>query len=163
MIRKLMTCFFILNFGIFPTNADAGILSGKPQAEAAKIEALYQDWIAAVETGNIELYLSVLSDDIELVPTDAPALRTNRDYGDFLKTVFVNDSFKINQIGTREIVFSGNLAYARYDYEIIRTSKIDNKTYPSERNFLDILKKDQKGDWKVVKHIWNYTKPGVIP
>ncbi|RCL84719.1 MAG: hypothetical protein DBW64_02945, partial [PS1 clade bacterium] len=80
------------------------------KSETAVIESLYQDWITAVETGNTDLYLSVLSENIELIPTDAPALRTNKDYGDFLKTVFVDDSFKINQIGDREIIISGNLA-----------------------------------------------------
>ena len=111
------------------------------EAEAAIIESLYQDWITAVETGNTDLYLSVLSEDIELIPTDAPALRTNKDYGEFLKTVFVDDSFKINQIGNREITISGNLAYARYDYEIIRTSRKEQIAYPTTRNFLDILSK----------------------
>ena len=133
------------------------------KSESAVIESLYQDWITAVETGNTDLYLSVLSEDIELIPTDAPALRTNKDYGDFLKTVFVDDSFKINQIGDREIIISGNLAYARYDYEIIRTSKNDQISYPTIRNFLDILMKNESGNWKVTKHIWNYTEPDVIP
>ena len=133
------------------------------KSETAVIESLYQDWITAVETGNTDLYLSVLSEDIELIPTDAPALRTNKDYGDFLKTVFVDDSFKINQIGDREIIISGNLAYARYDYEIIRTSKNDQVSYPTIRNFLDILMKNESGNWKVIKHIWNYTEPDVIP
>lgn len=133
------------------------------EAEAAIIESLYQDWITAVETGNTDLYLSVLSEDIELIPTDAPALRTNKDYGEFLKTVFVDDSFKINQIGNREITISGNLAYARYDYEIIRTSRKEQIAYPTTRNFLDILRKNESDNWKVTKHIWNYIEPDVTP
>jgi ketosteroid isomerase-like protein len=140
----------------------------RPKASAteqqiAVINKLYDDWLYAVENADIEKYLSVLDPTIELIPTDAPALRTNSDYGVFLQGVFKNDTFKIEKLGPKEIVIDGGLAYARYDYNITRTSLLTGETFPTSRNFLDILMKNDAGEWKIIKHIWNYTEPGTVP
>lgn len=131
--------------------------------DLAAINQLYEDWFRAVEEGDIPLYLSVLDPEIELIPTDADPIKATSNYGEFLVGVFASNRFKIERLGDKEIVVRDDLAYARYDYNIIRTDVETEQVYPSKRNFIDILRKNSDGKWHVYKHIWNYTTPDVTP
>jgi len=33
----------------------------------------------------------------------------------------------------------------------------------SLRKFLDVMRRQGDGSWRVLKHIWNYNEPGVTP
>lgn len=150
----------VLAVMVFMTNKR---LHESPAQDVAAINTLYDDWLRAVEEGDAALYVSVLDPDIELIPTDAKPLHQTADYANFLVGVFANDSFKIERQGDKEIVVRGDYAFARYDYRIIRTNTTTGAVFPSDRNFVDILRKDKNGQWHVLKHIWNYTTPDVTP
>jgi ketosteroid isomerase-like protein len=143
------------------TNNRGAMVAG--QDEVARINQLYEDWFRAVEEGDIPLYLSVLDPEIELIPTDADPIKATANYGEFLVGVFASNRFKIERLGDKEIEVREDLAYARYDYNIIRTDVASGKVYESKRNFVDVLRKNSDGDWHVFKHIWNYTTPDVTP
>jgi ketosteroid isomerase-like protein len=101
--------------------------------------------------------------EIELIPTDGDPIHATASYGEFLVGVFASNSFKIERLGDKEIMVREDLAYARYDYNIIRTDVTTGKVYESKRNFVDVLRKNSNGEWHVFKHIWNYTTPDVTP
>ena len=141
---------------------DAG--SPSTDADIAAIRALQNDWNAAVEAGNVDGYLAVLDDEIELLPTDAPPINGKDGYRAMLDGVFASDTFDIEVVDAGTIEVAGNIGYARYDYIIHRTPKAEGaQTVSSLRKFIDVMRRQPDGSWRVYKHIWNYNEPGVIP
>lgn len=147
---------------VLATSAPA-VQAADPTADVAAIRALQARWNAAVEAGNIDGYVAVLDADIELMPTDAPPIRGADNYRAFLQPVFVNDTYRIEAVGPGEIVVDGDLAYARYDYIIHRTPKDGSQTFSTLRKYLDVLRRQDDGSWRVYKHIWNFNEPGLQP
>ena len=134
------------------------------EADIAAIRALQSDWNAAVEAGSVAGYLAVLDDEIELLPTDAPPINGKDGYGAMLDGVFAADTFEIEVVDAGTIDVAGDIGYARYDYIIHRTPKAEGAaTVSSLRKFIDIMRRQPDGSWRVYKYVWNYNEPGVIP
>ena len=146
----------VLLLGTVPLAAD-------PAADAAAIRALQAAWNQAVEAGDIPGYLAVLDADVELLPTDAPPIQGRDHYGQFLGPVFEQDRFEIEVVDPGTVKVDGDLAYARYDYIIHRMPHGTGERISSLRKFLDVLRRQEDGSWRVLKHIWNYNEPGVTP
>ena len=96
-------------------------------------------------------------------PPDAEPVRGADNYRAFLQPVFVNDTFRIEAVAPSEIVVDGDLAYARYDYIIHRSPKGTDETFSTLRKYLDVLRRQPDGSWRVYKHVWNYNEPDLIP
>lgn len=131
--------------------------------DVAGIRALYAAWNDAVENGDVPGYLAVLDEDVELMPTDAPPIQGRDNYGVFLGPVFTSDRFEIEVAEPAAIEIDGDLAWARYDYIIHRLPAGSDTRISSYRKFLDVLKRQPDGSFRVLKHIWNYNEPGVTP
>ena len=135
-------------------------------ADIDQIKALQIKWNQAVEMGDIDGYISVLDEEIELIPTDAPAFQGTESYRGMLEGVFSTSTFDIEVVDAGTIEVEGNMAYARYDY-IIHTTSIPSDsiqtttTVSSYRKFLDVMRRQSDGSWRVYKHIWNYNEPVV--
>ncbi len=155
--------FWLAAWGLALLGAGGLVQAADEQVDIAAIRHLQASWNAAVESGSIEGYLAVLDEDVELMPTDAPLIRGRDNYGQFLQPVFVQDSYEIEVTDPGTIQVSGDLAYARYEYIIHRTPKGSDEPVSSRRKFLDVLRRQEDGSWRVLEHIWNYNKPGVTP
>lgn len=131
--------------------------------DIAAIEKLQADWNAAVEAGSVDGYAAVLDDDIELLPTDAETIRGIGNYRAMLHGVFTTDDFRIEIAVPATIEVDGDMAWSRYDYVIHRTAKDGSGTFSSYRKFLDVMRRQDDGTWRVYKHIWNYNDPDVVP
>ena len=46
---------------------------------------------------------------------------------------------------------------------IHRMPKGSSERISSLRKFLEVLRRQEDGSWRVLKHIWNYNEPGVTP
>ena len=155
--------FWFVGAGLALAAALAAAQEGGAAADVAAIRQLQADWNAAVEQGSIEGYLAVLDADVELLPTDAPPIRGRDNYGQFLQPVFKQDRYEVEVVDPGEVVVAGNIAYARYDYVIHRFPAGGGEPVSSRRKFLDVLRRQEDGAWRVLKHIWNYNEPGVTP
>ena len=144
-----------------PTTSTASPFSA--EADIAAIRQLQADWNIAVEAGSVDSYAAVLDDDIELLPTDAEPINGVGNYRAMLKGVFSSEDFKVEVMAPSVIEVDGDRAYARYDYIIHRTPKGSTETVSSYRKFLDVMRRQDDGSWRVYKHIWNYNEPDVVP
>ena len=103
----------------------------KMDTRAADKEAIlnvYSTWNEAVESGDREGYLSVLHNEIRMVPQSAPDIVGIEAYGEFLIPVFNNASYKIINLSDWDIDFIGNdIAQVRYDYIIEITIKSETE------------------------------------
>lgn len=141
----------------------------KMDTRAADKEAIlnvYSTWNEAVESGDREGYLSVLHNEIRMVPQSAPDIVGIEAYGEFLIPVFNNASYKIINLSDWDIDFIGNdIAQVRYDYiievtiksetEIITDSKAALSKLSNNLKYNDLVIRGTDGQWKVLRHMWN--------
>jgi len=126
------------------------------------IRQLYADWRAAVEQADIPGYVSVLAQDVKLMPPDADAIVGKDGYGDFLVPVFAAATYRIEVIGDFDIEVMDDIAVAEYEYVIHLAMKEGAEiTEPgaitaarSQNRYFDVLRKDRSGEWCVWRHLW---------
>ena len=133
------------------------------QQEIKKIEALYSKWKIAVETSDIDSYLSNLHEDIRLRPPAGDPVDGIENYRRFLGPVFSSATYKIQVDESPVITIFGNNAIAEYNYTIQR-SVIKNANVTLEKgaitesvspsSYVDFLRKRQDGSWSVYLHTW---------
>ena len=138
------------------------------EQDIAAIRALQDRWNAAVEAGNTDGYIAVLDDNIELLPINAPPINGTEGYRAMLDGVFSANTFDIEAVDRGTIEVAGDIGWARYDYIVHRTPKATGDgsepvTVSSLGRYIDIMRRQDDGSWRVYKHIWNYSEPGVVP
>lgn len=135
------------------------------QADKNAITQLYDDWAAAVESSDRLGYLAVLDEDINMIAPGASDIIGRDAYGKFLLPVFQYATYRIERLGTPQIELMGDYALVRYDYVVHITmakgvDKItDNQAaldkLVNRAKYLDIVKRQDSGGWKVFRHMWN--------
>lgn len=148
-MRTLLFLSVLISNSVFAGDEDA-------------IRQLYADWRTAVEHADIPGYVSVLAQDVKLMPPDADAIVGKDGYGDFLVPVFSAATYRIEVIGDFDIEVMGDLAVAEYEYVIHLSMKEGAEiTEPgaitatrSQNRYFDVLKRDRAGEWRVWRHLW---------
>ena len=163
LLRLLTTVSILLLAGCQQPTTSTASDSFSEEADITAIRQLQSDWNIAVEAGSVDGYAAVLDDDIELLPTDAEPINGVGNYRAMLNGVFSSEDFKVEVMAPSVIEVDGDRAYARYDYIIHRTPKGSTETVSSYRKFLDVMRRQDDGSWRVYKHIWNYNEPDVVP
>ena len=133
------------------------------EKEIEEIEALYLKWKIAVETSDIDSYLSNLHEDIRLRPPAGDPVDGIESYRRFLGPVFSSATYKIQVDRPPVVTIFGNNAIAEYDYTIQR-SVLKNASVMLEKgaitesvspsSYVDFLRKRDDGSWSVYLHTW---------
>jgi len=133
------------------------------QQDIEKIKTLYSNWKIAVESSDIDFYLSNLHEDIRLRPPAGDPVDGIENYRRFLGPVFSSATYKIQIDESPNITIFGNSAIAEYDYTIQR-SVIKNANVTLEKgaitesvtpsSYVDFLRKREDGSWSVYLHTW---------
>ena len=119
------------------------------------IRKLYEEWPRAAQAGDIERYLSFLTEDVQLMPPNESEMRGKPAYGAYLEAAFEQASFQITLDSPESIEICGNWAFAKYHVSVSGTPKGGGESFQMDRKHLDILQKQPDGSWKVHIHIWN--------
>ncbi len=133
--------------------------------DKSDILELYGKWAAAVEEGDRQQYVDILDENVVLIAPGAGDIVGKADYATFLFPVFENATYKIEPVGSFDIELLSDFAMVRYDYIVHVTMKegFDNITnsdaaltkMTNNSKYLDVLKRQDSGDWKVFRHMWN--------
>ena len=133
------------------------------ESETREILDLYKTWVAAVEEGDIDSYVSVLHEDVKLMPPTSEPFEGKEKYKEFLKPVFTSADYEIDVKVEPRVEFLGDIAIAEYEYVIYLKlkegqSEIDQPgALQAKRNhnaYFDVLIKNSKGKWVVYRHTW---------
>ena len=132
-------------------------------SETREILDLYKTWVVAVEEGDIESYVSVLHEDVKLMPPTSEPFEGKEKYNEFLKPVFTSADYEIDVKVEPSVELLGDVAIAEYEYVIYLKlkegqSEIDQPgALQATRNhnaYFDVLIKNSKGKWVVYRHTW---------
>ena len=127
------------------------------KAERKAIMAVFNGLKEVSESGDIEGYMSYLSEDAVMMYSGQPAIVDNRKLQSYLTDFFKNFEFELNRWQSDEIQISGDLAFHRYSGIATITPKDGGESSILDRKYIDILRKEA-GAWKVSHHIYNTNK-----
>ena len=132
-------------------------------SETREILDLYKTWVAAVEEGDIESYVSVLHEDVKLMPPTSEPFEGKEKYKEFLEPVFKSADYEIEVKVEPSVEFLGDVAIAEYEYVIYLKLKqgqsgVDQpgalQATRSHNAYFDVLIRNSKGKWVVYRHTW---------
>jgi len=127
--------------------------------DVALIYELWNEYAAATNTGDLELWMSLWIDDgIQMAP-DAPFRIGKEQIREAMRAAFELYDTRNMTIHTEEVRVLGDWAYSYGTYSFERTPKSGGKTANYYGKFLDIVVKGAAGSWKIAVDCRNYDEP----
>jgi uncharacterized protein (TIGR02246 family) len=129
-------------------------------ADIAAIEDVVNQYAVAVNTGDLELYLSLHTDDVVKMPPNAPPTFGIEELRASTKPLF--DDFTCEMtINSEETQVDGDLGYNWCTYTLSITPKAGGETIIAEPDgkALGIYKRQADGSWKLSHDCYNSSVP----
>ena len=130
------------------------------EADIAAIEDVLNQYVLALETGDLELYLSLHTDDVVKMGPNAPATFGQEELRASTKPLL--DDFTCEMtIYSEEIQVNGDWAFNRCTYTLSITPKAGGETIIAEPDgkALGIYKRQADGSWKLSHDCYNSNVP----
>lgn len=121
--------------------------------EKEKIRQLFQNWIKEVsESEDPDTYFKFVTDDFILSEPNS-RLKNNRDSLKLeIKTFLADNSVRLGDWTSEKIIIRNDIAIHRHSGVLIIKPKGDTTEVNVRLKYLDILKKNEKGEWKIYFH-----------
>jgi uncharacterized protein (TIGR02246 family) len=133
--------------------------AGLSAEDEASIRALDAEWARAASAGDANALTALYTADATLLPPSEPIVK-----GEAVKKYNVgmtNDFTGPTELTTATVEGRGDLAYAVGIYRATLTpKKAGAKPLPTEEGkYLEVLKKQGDGSWKIVYDMWSPNAP----
>ena len=130
------------------------------EADIAAIEDALNQYALALNTGDLELWLSLHTDDIVKMPPGAPAIFGIEELRAHNESGFDNFTFEMTTY-PEETQVSGDLGYNWCTYTVSMTPKAGGETIIAEPDgkALGIYKRQADGSWKLSHDCYNSNVP----
>ena len=138
----------VLSIGCTSTQLDTG-------RDDDKIREQLRAWPSAAEAGDVERYLSFVTDDVLMLPPNETPLRGKQQLAKFLRGAFEVATFDITLHPPEELVVTGDWAYVRYRVQMAVNPKSGGANTALDRKYLDIWRRGADGIWRAHRHMWN--------
>lgn len=129
--------------------------AGLSAADEAAIRAVDASWSKAATAGDGNGIADLYAADATVLPPMEPAVQG----GEAIRKYFVNFTSGFSgpfEINTTAVEGRGDLAYASGTYrDSLTPKKGGGKPVVDEGKYLEVLKKQADGSWKIVYDIWN--------
>ena len=120
--------------------------------DEADVNKLIQAWINAVNSGDSEGIMGLVSADFEMIPPDEDPVQ-GADAHAFLRSFFEYD-LSVKQ-ETLELIVSGNIAVRRYKFDLSMSPKNGGDAQHLHGHGIYVLRCEPTGDWKFIKDMYN--------
>ena len=129
------------------------------QAEiATAVNDIRGAYKAALNAGDATAVAALFTDDAVSMPPDAPAAVGKEAIQSNLEARFNQFKFDVT-ITQAEAVAAGDWAFSRGTYTVKATPKGAGEAMENTGKYLDVLRQQPDGSWKIARHIWNTDKP----
>lgn len=154
-MRRTFLGAIVVTLGLLvgaPAIAQSG--SSDVAADQAAIRQVWVDYAHAVETGNVDAYMSLwMAGGVQMPPNVPPnigldMIRANTGVGKRSGTIVMN-------IDPQEITVLGDWAYTRGMYTVDSTPTGGGATGHVDGKFMTILRRQADGSWKIYRDIFN--------
>ena len=132
------------------------------EADIAAINELWNQYASAVTTGDLDLWISLWTDNgIQMAP-DAPAVIGKEQIRAKYESIFGQVIFKM-AITNEEVRVAADWAFSRGTYTASITPKAGGETTEIDGKYLTILERQTDGSWKIVRDCFNSNVPPPPP
>jgi ketosteroid isomerase-like protein len=122
------------------------------------IEQNQATFVARGNAGDVDGVMMCCSDDVVMMPPNAPAVVGADAVRSWLTEFF--EHFTPNlETHTENLVVEGDLAYARRSYTWTLTPKAGGEPIKESGKTVLIYKRDEDGAWKAALDIWSSDQP----
>ena len=128
------------------------------EADIAAIKELYNQATLACRTGDIELYLSIFTEDAVVMPPGYPAATGKEELRPMIEGLFGLFDLELPYT-VEEVEVIGDRAFARSSWLYSMTPKDGGETTTSPGKQFDNLKRQSDGSWKIYIQCYNYNEP----
>jgi uncharacterized protein (TIGR02246 family) len=133
--------------------------AGLSDEDKATIRAVDADWARAAKEGNGEAIAALYASDAVLLPPGEPMVK-----GAAAKKYwvdFANGYSGPTELNTMAVEGGGDVATAVGTYKMSLTpKKAGAKPLPTEKGkYLEVLKRQEDGSWKLIYDMWNQDAP----
>jgi len=133
--------------------------AGLSHEEEAAVRAIDTEWARAATVGNGDAIAALYTAEATLLPPGAPMVKgaaTKKYWVDF-----TNGFSGTTELNTMAVEGGGDVAYAVGTYRMALTpKKAGAKPLPvDEGKYIEVLKRQGDGSWKIVYDIWNPNAP----
>jgi len=123
-------------------------------ADIAAIEEIWDNYALGMITGDLDLWMSLYTDDIVKMLPDEPAVFGKEDLRTSMKPLF--DNFTIEMaINNKEVQVAGDWAFSRGTFTATLTPKAGGEPLYMDGKYLDILERQAGGSWKIARDCFN--------
>ena len=124
------------------------------EADIAAIEEIMDNYALGMITGDLDLWMSLYTDDIVKMPPDEPAVFGKEDLRTSMKPLF--DNFTIEMvIYNEEVQVAGDWAFARGTFTATLTPKAGGEPLYMDGKYLSIFERQADGSWKIARDCFN--------
>jgi len=150
----IVVVFTIVFGGCAPESAEQIDL----EAERVAILEIWPQYSSALNSDDIDSWMSLWTEDGVQMPPDEPALSGRDQIRARNKAVLDQFSFDIS-INNEEVNVAGDWAFARGTYSATLTPKEGSETIPIAGKYMTIFQKQSDGSWKIHRDIFNSNVP----
>jgi ketosteroid isomerase-like protein len=128
-------------------------ISYDTESEKEKIKTLFQTWVKDVsEKGDTETYFKYVTSDFMVSEPNSTVQTDKKSIELEVKGMLANNSIRLEDWNSEEIIISKDVAIHRHSGVFVLMPKNDTITIRLHLKYLDILKQDDKGEWKTYLH-----------
>lgn len=129
-------------------------------AEEIKVRETFLAFIDAIERGDEEAYYSFLTEDFVGYDPGRPPLKVNDQFKKDMHSFFESTTFKLVDHDSQEVIVRDDIAIHRHTGTLVLGSKNDSTLGKMNMkiNYLDVMKKQENGDWKFKMHTLNVSQ-----
>jgi uncharacterized protein (TIGR02246 family) len=138
----------IITIALLIANCPAAAGAPAPADGAAAIKTLLAAHIAALAAGDPAAFSAAFADSAVMMPPDRAAMKGKEAIRWGLRLAFAQFSAKINGESV-EVEVAGDWAFARRTYMLTLTAKTGGEQMELTANWLDVLKRQPDGSWKI--------------
>ena len=155
-MRRMILPLMLFAVACEPAAVEQQATTTGPDVEA--VTALLDQYIAAINAGDMEGALALIADDMMAIPPDGPptvgmaALRTDLEG-------FFRDYTMQSHATPDEVLVAGDLAFVRASYSDTVTPKGEGEPTEGSGVWLILLRKQSDGSWRMWRDMWSVIPP----
>jgi uncharacterized protein (TIGR02246 family) len=129
------------------------------EADIAAINELYDQYCIQANAGDLDNFLFLWEDNAIRMEPDNPSIIGKENINFFFEVPFEQFNTNVAIYGDTEIQVTKDMAFSRGTYTLSLTPKEGGPTTHIDGKWLDILKRQTDGSWKIYIDMVNYNAP----
>ena len=129
------------------------------EADIVAINELYAQYCLGANTDDLDLFISCWADDAIRLEPDHSSIFGKENIRAFFKVLYDRFNINITIYGDTEIQVTKDMAFGRGTAILLLTPKEGGPTTHLDAKWLDILKRQTDGSWKIYRDMVNYNGP----